>query len=956
MNDPTEIAEALKHSEDRLRLALEATGLGTWDWAPQSGLLVWDDRCRAAFGLPPGAPVDYDVFLAGLHPDDRGRVDLCVRRALDPAGERGYDVEYRTIGPSDGVERRVAARGRAYFDDAGRAVRFIGTVRDVSADRRDEAVIAEQARLAELGREAGVALSESTTLREMLTRAAALLVRHLDAAFARVWTLDEAGQYLELRASAGMYTHIDGPHGRIPLGRFKIGMIARERTPHLTNAVVGDPRVGDQDWARREGMVAFAGYPLVVEGRLVGVVALFARHRLSDSALRAIETMARGLAVGIEKARAEERLRDQEEWLRVTLTSIGDAVIATDGRGRVRFMNPVAEALTGWAQPEAAGRPLGEVFRIVNEETRRPVESPVDRVLREGVVAGLANHTVLIGRGGAEAAIDDSAAPIRDGRGAVVGVVMTFRDVGAARAAEARLRQSEGWFRRLADAMPQIVWTARPDGHLDYYNERWYEYSGFPRGGTGDPSWQPILHPDDLAGCRDAWGESLRSSTPYQIEFRLFDRFSGLHRWHLARALPVRDEAGRVVKWFGTCTDVDDYKNAEAALRAARDEAEHANRAKDQFLAVLSHELRTPLNPILLAVTSMLEQPRPAEDARPDLELIRRYVNLQARLIDDLLDVMRIVRGKMPLHWEVADGHALIHQAAQICRSEVLGKGLRLELDLAAPRRHISTDPARLQQVFWNLIQNAAKFTAEGAVTVRTRNEPGPDGLGDVLVIEVSDTGIGIDPEALPRIFDPFQQGETSITRRFGGMGLGLAICRGIVEGHGGVLRASSPGPHRGSTFRIELACLPEPEVAEAGPPPAELTSQGALPPAAAATILLVEDEPSTLRLMARLLRGLGHEVVAAGTVAAALEAARSRPFDLIVSDIGLPDGTGLDLIRRAVALLGPVPAIALTGYGMEEDVRRSREAGFHSHLTKPIDFAKLEMMIRRLIGNSARP
>jgi CheY-like chemotaxis protein len=364
---------------------------------------------------------------------------------------------------------------------------------------------------------------------------------------------------------------------------------------------------------------------------------------------------------------------------------------------------------------------------------------------------------------------------------------------------------------------------------------------------------------------------------------------------------------------------------------------------------VLSHELRTPLNPILLAVTAMLERPEEPEQLRPTLEMIRQNVNLQAHLIDDLLDVMRIVQGKMPLHWEVADCHRLIDHAVQVCRSELLGKGLRIEVDLSAGEHHVNADPARLQQVFWNLIKNAVKFTpGGGAITIRTRNEDDGRARGGRLVVEMSDTGIGIEPEGLPTIFDPFQQGETTITRTYGGLGLGLAICRGIIEAHGGTIVAESAGKDRGTTFRVVLKALPRPAVGGDGEPDVGVRESEATPPSSL-RILVVEDEPATLRLMARLLRGLGYAVTTAGTIAAALEVSEAGEFDLVVSDIGMPDGSGLDLMRRVVSRHGPVPAIALTGYGMEEDIRRSREAGFTAHLTKPIDFAKLEAMIRQV-------
>jgi PAS domain S-box-containing protein len=723
----------------------------------------------------------------------------------------------------DGHETPIDDSAAPIRDDEGKVAGVVLVFRDITERKRQEALVEEQRRLAEFGRDVGLAMTESHDLPTIARRCAEETVRHLDGAFARIWVVDEAGEVLELLASAGMYTHIDGPHARVPVGRYKIGAIARDREPHLTNSVIGDPFVPAQEWAEKEGMVAFAGYPLVVEDRLVGVWAMFARHELSDATLRSMESVARGIAVGIERYQTDEKLRREREWLRVTLASIGDAVIATDDRGLVKFLNPVAQGLTGWSPLEAAGQPVGQVFAIINEQTRLPAENPVDRVIRDGTVVGLANHTVVIARDGTETPIEDSAAPIKDDDGDVVGVVMVFQDA----------------------------------------TER---------------------------------------------------------------------------------------RRHEASLRLAKEEAEQASAAKTQFLAVLSHELRTPLNPILLAVSAMLERPTSHEDVQANLEMIRQNVNLQSRLIDDLLDVMRIVRGKMPLHWEVVDAHVLINHSVGICQSEVFGKGLQLTLDLGANCHHINADPVRLQQVFWNLIKNAVKFTQSGGlITIRTRNETDGEPARERLVIEVADTGIGIEPEVVGRIFDPFQQGETSITRQFGGLGLGLAISKGIVEGHGGVLRAQSPGKNQGTTFRLELQALPDPKSDDAGPAPPRVIAADANSSASPLRILLVEDEQATSRLMARLLKGLGHDVATAATIAEALERERADEFGLIISDIGLPDGSGLELLKKVVARRGQVPAIALTGYGMEEDILRSREAGFTAHMTKPIDFAKLEAMIRQV-------
>ncbi len=374
--------------------------------------------------------------------------------------------------------------------------------------------------------------------------------------------------------------------------------------------------------------------------------------------------------------------------------------------------------------------------------------------------------------------------------------------------------------------------------------------------------------------------------------------------------------------------------------RQAREEAEAANRAKDRFLAVLSHELRTPLTPVLVEVSALLDDPATPAELRPVLEMTRRNVEIEARLIDDLLDLNRIIQGKLPLHREVVDVHRLIPQALEICRDEVAAAGLRVDVDAGADRHHVEADPARLHQVVWNLIKNAVKFTPPGgSIGIRTRSE------GGRIVVEVSDTGVGIDPEVLPKIFDAFEQGGTSVTRRFGGLGLGLAIGRSLAEAHGGTLTASSPGKGLGSTFSVSLPVVAAPSEEPVASPP--ISPDGPLP-VASLRILLVEDNVDTLRVMARLLEGRGHRVAQADGVAQAVRLAEEGEFDLLISDLGLADGSGLDLIRRLRALR-PIPGIALSGHGMDDDVRRSRDAGFVEHLTKPLDFRRLEGAIARV-------
>ncbi len=387
-------------------------------------------------------------------------------------------------------------------------------------------------------------------------------------------------------------------------------------------------------------------------------------------------------------------------------------------------------------------------------------------------------------------------------------------------------------------------------------------------------------------------------------------------------------------------------------------EVRAANDAKDQFLATLSHELRTPLTPVLALVAGLQEDER-ARGLRRELDVIRRNVELEARLIDDLLDLTRIARGKLELSFGPADARQVLMHALQTCARDLSAGRLMLSTVLAADDHGVLADGPRLTQVFWNLVRNAIKFTpAGGSVRVRSWNETTPkraDGMG-WLAVEVADTGIGIEPAVLPRIFDAFEQGQRSITRRFGGLGLGLAISKAILELHGGSLRAASGGHGRGAAFTVRLPLAAE---AARGAGRMEFLarpSMGAvglldgLEQPSSWRILLVEDHEDTAEAMADLLSVRGHQVTVARSLAEARAAAAASPFDLLVSDLGLPDGSGHELMRELSARYG-LRGIALSGYGMEEDLRKSREAGFKRHLIKPVSPQALESAIQQVAG-----
>ncbi|WP_165252221.1 hybrid sensor histidine kinase/response regulator [Paludisphaera soli] len=489
------------------------------------------------------------------------------------------------------------------------------------------------------------------------------------------------------------------------------------------------------------------------------------------------------------------------------------------------------------------------------------------------------------------------------------------------------LRASEASFRQLADAMPQIVWTARPDGRLDYYNRRWYDYTGMPEGEAGDASWEPVLHPDDLAQCHQTWYRSVRSGEPYEIEYRFRDHRTGAYRWHLGRALPMKDEAGAVVRWFGTCTDIEDQKRTEAALR-------ESDRRKDEFLAMLSHELRNPLAAIRMAVETLAL----SWDGGPDpwaREVLDRQVGNLSHMLDDLLDVARVTRGKVRIRKQLLDVGPVLDQAVAATRPLMDDRKHRLERSGDLGPLLLEADPVRLEQILVNLLTNAAKYTpAGGAITLDARQ------VGDQVVFRVRDTGMGIKPEVLPNIFDLFVQSDRALDRSEGGLGVGLTIVKGLVELHGGSISAASGGPGRGSEFVVRL---PAAAARPAAPPRPAASGAGRH----GSRVLIVDDNKDLARGLARLLRLLGREVETAHDGPEGIAVARTYRPDVILLDIGLPSLNGYDVARTLRGEgFDETLIIAISGYGQEEDRRLSREAGMDHHLTKPVDLKTIAELI----------
>ncbi len=381
-------------------------------------------------------------------------------------------------------------------------------------------------------------------------------------------------------------------------------------------------------------------------------------------------------------------------------------------------------------------------------------------------------------------------------------------------------------------------------------------------------------------------------------------------------------------------------RRAEAAIEQQRATVEAANRTKDNFLAMLSHELRTPLTPVLAALDALKTESPPPAELKEMLAMMRRNIELESQLIDDLLDLTRITKDKLQLQFEPVDAHQAISNVVEMCALEAKEKQLQMRFDLRAADFHVMADPAKFQQIIWNLLKNAIKFTGEnGTITISSTNlQP------NIMTIGISDTGIGIEPDLMARIFNPFEQGERSFQRRFGGLGLGLAISKSLAQAHGASLIARSDGRDRGATFLLAIKTA---GLEQAPSQPAAVSAQTTR---RSVRILLVDDHPDTCLALERLLTLRGHHVVAAQSVRAAMEVAESNQFDLLISDVGLPDGSGMELFRHLRAKF-TMPGIAMSGFGMDSDIGKSLEAGFSAHLVKPVKLEKLEAAISRVMA-----
>lgn len=667
-----------------------------------------------------------------------------------------------------------------------------------------------------------------------------------------------------------------------------------------------------------------------------------------------------------EQKRLARELAAQQEYFRVTLSSIGDGVIASDKDGRLTFMNSCAEELTGWLASEATGRPLADVFDIINEKTRQPVENPAELVIRSGHVVGLANHTVLRARDGTERPIADSAGPIRDEAGNTIGAVLVFRDVTEERQAEEAVAEQREWFETTLESIGDAVIATDVRGRVVFMNPIAEHLTGWKLDRALGRSCEEVFRIANEDSRRPVESPVTRVLAEGVVvglaNHTILIAADGTEHPIDDSGAPIRNRAGRMVGVVLVFRDIGDRRRVEAerrevadererllnSERTARAEAERANRVKDEFVAMVSHELRTPLNAILGWTQLMLQSKADQDIIARGLDVISRNTRVQAQLVSDLLDVSRITSGKLRLDIEQVDLVSLVRNVVETVQHAGDSKQLAVRQEFESDAIPIAGDPARLQQVVWNLLWNAIKFTPEGgSVAAHVRH---CDGGAE---IRVSDTGVGIRPEVLPHIFERFNQASPSRAQGVSGLGLGLSIAKHLVELHGGTIRADSAGEGQGSTFTVVLPSGAPREAADAAGsereehPHAHDLLQGL-------RILVVEDEADTLEFLGRFLTAQGAQVTTTTTAEEALAQLGRWDADLLISDIGLPEVDGYELLERIrkaeSGAGGGMPAIALTAYVRPEDRARAFRAGYQEHLGKPIEPNELIAAIARIL------
>ncbi len=867
----------------------------------------------------------------GLGPAD------CLARALHGQEVRGVELG---LAASDGRHLDMLLSARPLMGPDGRPAGAVLTLTDFTERKKGEDRLAAQYLVSRL-------LAAAATAEEAMPRILEVVGRRLGWEAGAFWTVDRAAGVLRAtvfwQATAGRFGAFETVTRDqvLTAGADLPGRVLSTGEPWWVADLPQHPEFPRAAVAAREGLRGAYAFPARLGDEILGIVEFFCGEvrRPDDDMLRAIAALGQQIGQFLRRVHAqaalEQAVRDKDEALALLDTLLDRAPIGfafVDMQLRFHRVNRHLAELHGVPAAGHFGRTEGEIHPSLATAIHPLLEHVRDtgEATSDQEVAGPTRwqdnqpgHWLV------------SCYPVRRSVGEMLGVGVVVVDITERKRMEEALREGEARFRQLAESLPQLIWTCDADGACDYLSRQWQGYTGRLEGDLLGDGWLSVVHPDDVGKLAEKWHACVANGTLFDAELRIRDA-NGRFRWFKGRAIPVRDAAGRVIKWFGSHTDIDDQKRAEQTLR-------EADRRKDEFLAMLSHELRNPLAPIRNALEVIrLRGGERREVLRQAWDMVERQVEQLSRLVDDLLDVSRITRGKIALRQEPVEVPAVVTRAVETSRPLIEARRHQLDVSLPEEPLWVRGDATRLAQVLLNLLNNAAKYTDEGGrVSLHVRRED------DEVVFRVRDTGIGIPPEMLPRVFDLFTQVDPTLERTQGGLGIGLTLVRRLVQMHGGTATAQSEGRGRGSEFVVRLPLLPAPAAqAETTPPPPQRKDM----PRQSHRVLVVDDNKDAAESLVMLLRLFGHDTALALDGPTALRMAAQKKPEIVLCDIGMPGMNGYEVARQLRQMPGGdrILLIAITGFGATEDRRRTAEAGFDAHLVKPVEPEDLLQLLRQ--------
>jgi PAS domain S-box-containing protein len=818
-----------------------------------------------------------------------------------------------------------------------------------------EKALAERVRQGSLIGEVAAALTRSDKRHGILQLCAEALVRHFDGALGRIWIFNETENSLELRASAGLYTAVDGPYSSLPLGQFKRGRISRERTPHIVNNVLADLRIGDKDWARRENIVGFADYPLVVDDRLVGLVEIFARHPLDTAAVHAIGPVADDIALGMERSRTNETLRDREEHIRLLLDSTAEAIYGIDLQGRCTFANSSCARLLGYGDPSQF---LGKNMHDLMHHTRKDgAPYPVEECsIFLAFLQNQASHVddeVLWRADGASFPAEYWSHPIcRDGK--VAGAVVTFLDITERRQLEDQFRRAQQQLRDVVASSPAVLFTLAiaADGiqGVSWISDNLREILGYPpEAAIGSDWWLEKIHPEDLDSVKaQTLTELFGRSGARDLRFRHAD---GHFRWFRCETRLIHDEKGQPLEVVGAWSDITERKLAEEEQFRLREQLQQAQKLESvgRLAGGVAHDFNNLLTVINGYSALVLNQLAPADPLHKMVDEIGKAGRRAAELTKQLLLLSR----KQVTQLEEVNLNDVIAEVERMLE-RVIGSDIRLESTLSPSLGHVLADPGQLHQVLMNLAVNARDaMPGGGTLLIETLNIDLDDSYteqhaemrpGPYVQLTVSDTGIGMTKDVMSHLFEPFYT-----TKKPGeGTGLGLATVYGIVKQSGGSIWTYSE-PGKGTTFTIYLPRIEAGARLEQEPEPEPQSLRGT------ETILVVEDQEQLLKMAGSVLRSYGYRVLeAANPGEALLHCERyAGAIHLLLTDVAMPGITGPELAGRVKPLRPAMEVVFMSGYSERGIAERADLTG--AYLPKPFSPQALAIKVRGVLGAPRR-